>query len=103
MNDDRPCPSKAMGRFTCANQDQCWEPCGSLGKDPTHAKAVSKEGGDKINSALGINKGAQQEAVDLVQSYIDTLERRIEAAKNALENGNQTWLALEILNGKRGY
>lgn len=48
-------------------------------------------------------KGAQQEAVDLVQAYIRTLECRIEAAKDALINGNQTWLALDILNGKQDH
>lgn len=35
---------KHMGKFACADSSQCWEPCGSLGKDPQHAKAVQPNG-----------------------------------------------------------
>lgn len=35
----RRCPDKAhMSRFACAHRQQCWEPCGDLGKSEKHAK-----------------------------------------------------------------
>jgi hypothetical protein len=38
----RRCPDKAhMGRFACANRQQCWEPCGDLGKSAKHAKTYN--------------------------------------------------------------
>jgi len=37
----QPCPDSIhMGEHACANKDQCWEPCGCLGKDADHVKAV---------------------------------------------------------------
>jgi hypothetical protein len=34
----RPCPDIAkMGDHACGNRDQCWEPCGELGKSEAHA------------------------------------------------------------------
>lgn len=38
------CPNKKhMGEHACCNRNQCWEPCGELGKSPAHAAAVNPE------------------------------------------------------------
>lgn len=35
----RPCPAAGIrGEHSCANRDQCWEPCGELGKSEEHVR-----------------------------------------------------------------
>lgn len=38
-----PCTNTAlMGEFSCDHKEQCWEPCGDLGKSEQHAKPTTQ-------------------------------------------------------------
>ena len=44
-----PCPEHHQ--WSCKNRLQCWEPCGSLGKDPAYARVAGPDVTAKINAA----------------------------------------------------
>ena len=61
------CKNKEMGEHVCSNKEQCWEPCGNLGKSEQHVAVYSPRivcaanrdtlSGDII---LGIRRGGRR-------------------------------------------
>jgi hypothetical protein len=41
--------SKHMGKHACANKEQCWEPCGELGKSEKHARVSNLQIGKEAS------------------------------------------------------
>ena len=37
-----PCPDKERNEYVCKNRNQCWEPCGELGKSEEHVKVYEQ-------------------------------------------------------------
>lgn len=58
-----PCPAASqMGEHACANQHDCWEPCGVMGNDERFVTRAQEDAGAKVDAALGIlrNPSCQQ-------------------------------------------
>lgn len=53
------CPDKErMGEFACTNPEQCWEPCGELGKSEEHARVA-----EGLGTSVGTEDGGSSRPI----------------------------------------
>jgi hypothetical protein len=64
------CPDASMGEHACDNKQQCWEPCGDLGKSAEHAKpagSVKQETMTARELADRVGRGEKWKIAELVK------------------------------------